>query len=89
MIVAKRLVARGRVQGVWYRARTKEEADRLGVKGWVRNLRDGSVEAHAEGETDAVSGLIEWMRRGPPFARVTAVDEQDAPLGNFSSFSVR
>jgi acylphosphatase len=89
MIVAKRLVARGRVQGVWYRASAKEEADRFGVKGWVRNLRDGSVEVHAEGEGDAVARLIEWMRQGPSLARVTAVDEQDAPLGNFSSFSLR
>ncbi len=88
-MIAKRLVAHGRVQGVWYRASTKDEADRLGVKGWVRNLDDGSVEAHAEGEATKVDALVAWMKQGPPLARVTAVDEENVPVEHFTSFSVR
>jgi acylphosphatase len=88
MVVAKRLIARGRVQGVWYRGSAKEEADVLGVKGWVRNLRDGSVEAHAEGEESAVDALAAWMRHGPPFAHVTVVDEESAEIEHCTSFAV-
>ncbi|WP_340540781.1 acylphosphatase [Nocardioides sp. GXZ039] len=72
----------GRVQGVFYRASTTREADRLGVRGWVRNEPDGSVAAHLEGEPDAVAELISWCGHGPPGARVERVDVEDsAPTG--------
>ncbi len=63
----------GRVQGVFFRASTQREARRLGVTGFARNLRDGSVEVLACGESAAVAALKEWLYRGPPQARVSAV----------------
>jgi acylphosphatase len=64
----------GRVQGVFFRTETKYKADGYGVKGWVRNLPDGRVEAVFEGEEEAVKALIEFCKRGPQGARVTSVD---------------
>ncbi len=86
---AVRAVIRGRVQGVSFRWYTREEAARLGVAGWVRNLPDGSVELWAEGERQAVEALLVWCRKGPPAARVTGVDtEWGAPVGA-SGFIIR
>ncbi len=73
MTVRAHLAIRGRVQGVWYRGAMQEEAERLGVGGWVRNRRDGTVEAELEGEPASVDALIDWARRGPPSARVEDV----------------
>jgi acylphosphatase len=67
------LVVSGRVQGVAFRAYTVDEARRLGLAGWVRNLPDGRVEAEAEGEREALEALVRWCRRGPPAARVDDV----------------
>jgi len=75
----------GRVQGVWYRESMRLEAERLGVAGWVRNGRDGSVEAMVQGEKSAVGALIEWAWKGPPAARVDAVAVTPAN-GVYSSF---
>jgi acylphosphatase len=65
---------RGRVQGVWFRASTAERAAALGLRGRVENCPDGTVLVHAAGETAALERLIEWLRRGPPMARVDAVE---------------
>ena len=65
-----RIVISGRVQGVWYRGWTADEARARGLDGWVRNRRDGTVEAVFEGARAAVEGMIEACWRGPPAARV-------------------
>ncbi|MGE8201194.1 acylphosphatase [Variovorax sp. 2RAF20] len=72
--VARHLVIRGVVQGVGYRWSMVQAAQRLGVQGWVRNRRDGSVEALAIGEAGAVEALVRWAQQGPDGARVDAVD---------------
>ena len=74
-MITRHLRIRGRVQGVGFRMYMLGEAQRHGVAGWVRNRRDGSVEAVVQGEPDAVEAVIAWARRGPPSARVTDVDE--------------
>ena len=72
--VARHVRVTGRVQGVFFRAWTCDEARTLGVTGWVRNCSDGSVEAHVEGNAGDVEGLIDLMREGPPGARVEHVE---------------
>jgi acylphosphatase len=84
-----RVVVRGRVQGVAFRAYTAEEARRAGVAGWVRNRPDGSVEAAFEGAPGAVEALLAFVRRGPRSARVEGVDQfEEAPAGA-SFFEIR
>jgi acylphosphatase len=83
-----RLEIRGRVQGVGYRWAMVEEARRHGVRGWVRNRRDGSVEAIVSGPPEAVDRIVAWARKGPPSAIVAAVDVF-AGEGSFDSFDAR
>ncbi|MEM2909510.1 MAG: acylphosphatase [Nitrososphaerota archaeon] len=79
----------GLVQGVFFRSNTKRMADRLGVKGWVRNIPDGRVEAVFEGEREAVISMIEWCRKGPPDAIVEKVDVMwDEYKGEFKDFRI-
>jgi acylphosphatase len=84
------LTVEGLVQGVSFRAYTVEEARRLGVRGWVRNLPDGRVELEAEGERPALEALVAWCRRGPPAARVSDVRASwSAPRGDLGPFETR
>ena len=81
-VVRRRVVVRGRVQGVWFRESARRRADELGVAGWVRNNADGTVEAEVEGASDDVAVLVSWLELGPPQARVESVDVADrAPCG--------
>jgi acylphosphatase len=80
----------GRVQGVAFRDSTRRQAEQLGLNGWVRNTKDGRVEAVFEGETEAVRQMIEWCESGPSSADVDDVSvEQETPSGDFSGFEVR
>jgi acylphosphatase len=88
MADARRVRIKGRVQGVFFRAWTKEQAEQLGVLGWVRNCSDGSVEAHLEGDSEKVSELIGRLRAGPPAANVSSVEIQDVDPEDFHHFAV-
>jgi acylphosphatase len=80
----------GIVQGVFFRQKTKRQAESLGVDGWVRNLPDGRVEAVFEGEEQAVKSLVDWCRHGPSYAMVTNVDVLWEPYrGEFIGFEAR
>ncbi len=80
----------GRVQGVFFRARTREEAVRNDVRGWVRNLPDGRVEAVLEGRPEDVDRVVAWCRIGPSHAVVDRVEAVEEPYtGAFRSFEIR
>lgn len=72
-----RLRIRGLVQGVSFRYYARERAREVGVTGWIRNREDGDVEVVAEGEAAAVEAFVEWCRRGPPGARVQALEPEE------------
>jgi acylphosphatase len=79
----------GKVQGVGFRAFTKENADEIGVKGWVKNLLDGRVESIMQGPSDAIDKLLAVVKRGPRSSRVDAVEVKDEPIGaKFADFKV-
>ena len=80
----------GLVQGVSFRACAREEASRLKVAGWIRNLSDGDVEALAEGAPDEVDRFVRWCNEGPPHAEVESVtlSQEEAATGEFTSFEV-
>jgi acylphosphatase len=78
-----RVVVRGRVQGVFFRAETRERARSLGIAGWIRNNSDGSVEAVFEGPAERVESLVGWCRRGPRGAEVESLElDWEAPAGD-------
>jgi len=84
-----RVVVTGRVQGVWFRAATRDKAKQLGVNGHVRNLVSGDVEFVAEGDDSEVDRLIQWARRGPPLARVDKVEVEILQYDNeYTDFRV-
>lgn len=80
----------GRVQGVFFRACTRDKARELGLKGWVKNLLDGRVEAVFEGEKEKVEEMLSWCREGSPHSMVRKVEMHEEPYtGEFRSFEVR
>jgi acylphosphatase len=79
----------GRVQGVFFRMETQSAAERIGVSGWVRNKRDGSVEAVFEGKETKVATILEWCKKGPPHARVDRLDVVwEDYTGEFDAFEI-
>jgi acylphosphatase len=88
--VARRLVVHGRVQGVFFRASTRDQARASGVAGWVRNRADGAVEVWLEGREDAVGQVERWIRAGgPDFAAVDRVEAELVPPEGHAGFVVR
>ncbi|MDI6631617.1 MAG: acylphosphatase [Bacillota bacterium] len=84
------VIVKGKVQGVYFRGHTQEQARAAGLTGWVRNLPDGSVEAVFEGERGAIEKVIKWCHEGPPAARVTGVTVNwEDWRGEFDTFSIR
>jgi acylphosphatase len=89
-MIRARILISGRVQGVGFRANTRRKAYQLGIKGWVRNLRDGRVEAVAEGKKETIDELIRWCNHGPSMARVTEVKvEKTEATGEFRDFTAK
>jgi acylphosphatase len=90
MVQTRRYRIRGRVQGVGYRYFTQQIALGLGVRGWVRNLPNGDVEAHAEAENAVLDRFRAELERGPSFSRVSEVTEENASAdGRATSFEIR
>lgn len=87
--IAKSVRITGQVQGVFFRAWTKGLADQLNVAGWVRNCTDGSVEAHLEGDAEAVERMVGAMRRGPDGAIVARIEVAEAQVAQSDRFEVR
>lgn len=84
-----RVIVHGRVQGVWFRDSCRTRAGELGVDGWVRNRRDGTVEVLAEGPEDAVAKLVAWCRVGPPRADVSGIDVSEESPDALVGFRMR
>jgi len=87
-IVRKRVVVHGRVQGVWFRDSVRRLAEERGVRGWVCNNADGTVEAVFEGERERVETLVAFCERGPSGARVERVEVADEPPEGIDGFAV-
>jgi acylphosphatase len=83
------IIVHGRVQGVFFRQHTEEKAGQLQLKGWVRNLSDGTVEIVATGEQQNLESFVQWCHRGSPRAVVNKVVVTDSPLINFTSFEIQ
>lgn len=88
-MVRRHVFISGKVQGVYFRVYTRDEAARLGLTGWVRNRRDGRVEAVFEGEESAVEEILTWCRKGPPASRVDKVEVVEEPYtGEYKDFTI-
>ncbi len=87
--IAVRFRVTGVVQGVAFRYYAQKTAYSLGVSGWIRNLRDGSVEGLAEGSKSGVNAFIEWCKKGPPSAKVEQVITEYVPFSNTEGFEIR
>jgi len=88
-MIRKHVYISGRVQGVWFRGSTEDKAISLGITGWVRNTRDGRVEAVFEGDEVAVSDMLAWCKHGPTMASVSDVEVCDEEYRNeFETFDI-
>ena len=85
--ICRKAQVQGKVQGVWYRASTRQRAEQLGVNGWANNLPDGSVEVMMCGEESAVTRLTDWLYEGPPLAVVDNVEVEDLECQHLIDFT--
>ena len=83
-----RLIIKGKVQGVFFRATAKDIADDLGIKGWIKNLPDRNVEIRATAYEESLQKLLAWCKQGPPKAKVEAVIVEDLDLQAFNDFRI-
>jgi acylphosphatase len=88
-VIRRRVVVHGRVQGVFFRDSTRQQAEKAGVAGWVSNREDGTVEAVFEGDEDAVARILDWVREGPGHADVERVDVTEEEPEGLSGFQIR
>jgi acylphosphatase len=84
-----KFIVSGRVQGVFFRASTKRQADSLGLGGWTRNCENGEVEGIASGTEQQLDSFIAWLRQGPTMAKVEKLNIEDCDYQSFNSFDVR
>ena len=82
-------VVSGRVQGVFFRASTREQAQQLALTGWVRNLPDGNVEGMASGEAEQLTRFQAWLRQGPKMAAVSGLDVNEVEQQSFTGFVIK
>lgn len=87
-MITRQILIKGKVQGVFYRASAKKIAEQLALSGWVRNTKDGDVQATVTGDDDAVAKFIDWCNKGPEKAVVKDVAVTILPLAEFSNFSI-
>ncbi|OIP49513.1 MAG: acylphosphatase [Deltaproteobacteria bacterium CG23_combo_of_CG06-09_8_20_14_all_60_8] len=91
-MATKRVLATvtGKVQGVYYRTYAQDEASKLGLHGWVRNLPGSGVQAAIEGEADKVDAMVKWLHTGSPMSEVTGVEVvEEKPLNETTPFNIR
>lgn len=82
-------IVHGKVQGVFFRETTRQEANIIGLTGWVRNLADGTVETEFQGNEEKVDRLLDWLPQGPPMSRVTGIESRKIdPVSGESDFSI-
>ncbi|WP_394554470.1 acylphosphatase [Agromyces sp. MMS24-JH15] len=87
-MIRRRIIVRGRVQGVGYRYSARREAERLAIVGWIRNLRDGDVEAEIEGDEASVAAMLDWFAVGPIGSSVTSTEVTDLPAAGDRGFRI-
>ena len=87
-MAAARFIVAGKVQGVFFRASAREQALRLGLRGYAKNLADGRVEVLAAGEAESIEALARWLAQGPPMARVDGIERSEASDEAISGFEV-
>jgi acylphosphatase len=89
VVVCKQIFVSGRVQGVFYRDSTRQQAEVLKLRGGVRNLRDGRVEVKVAGDEESVTSLIKWLKTGPKLAKVSNIEVIDMPSESMHRFDER
>ncbi len=87
-ILRKNCIVKGKVQGVFYRATAKSQAEDLGLTGWVKNLNDGSVEIECQGEETYLNEFLDWAKKGPDWARVDDFTEKEIEIREESDFNI-